>query len=289
MAAQGFWMRLLCICAKEDGYLLISGAKPTDEDLAFVTRQPVEMVGAWVAELERRGVFSRDRRGVIYSRRMVADLKLAAKNRANGKKGGNPSLRKDDGNPPSDNPPDNPPVKADKEEKREESSVSNETGAEAPSEDDRLIEGLRALSDPKKRAWDIARFVLNKRAGLNASRAGEIIGKWLRDHKLTPDELWEISEAAWKAGTRAPIPYMTQAAREAVVRRSTVDAPSERQQRAWMEDFVAKPNSWKRSDRGPKPGEDGCRIDAAIQLAHGVTPFGSAVLPFPPQQAGAAA
>lgn len=97
MAAQGFWMRLLCMCAKEDGFLMIGSRAPTIEELAFATRQSVGDVTAWLAELEAQKVFSRDRRKIIYSRRMVADTRKASTARANGKRGGNPSLRKDTG------------------------------------------------------------------------------------------------------------------------------------------------------------------------------------------------
>src|SRR5690606_30968443 len=67
-------------------------------------------------ELARWGVFSRDRRGCIYSRRMVRDAKKAAIARKNGKNGGNPSLRKTKGISASDN---QNPTKGDKPQKPE--------------------------------------------------------------------------------------------------------------------------------------------------------------------------
>jgi hypothetical protein len=83
--------------------------------LAGVTETECESL---LAELDRNGVFSRTRQGVIYSRRMVRDAKVANKNQENGKKGGNPSLRKTTGKSHWDNPPDKGEDKAQKPEAR---------------------------------------------------------------------------------------------------------------------------------------------------------------------------
>ena len=121
MAAQGFWMRLLCMAAKEGGYVVLKGKKPANaENLAYLHRQSVENVEAWLKELEENEVFSRDGEGRIYSRRMMRDAKIARRNQQNGKKGGNPSLRKDKGNHPWDNLAGDDGVKAEKETESEE-------------------------------------------------------------------------------------------------------------------------------------------------------------------------
>jgi hypothetical protein len=46
--------------------------------------------------------------------------------------------------------------------------------------------------------------------------------------------------------------------------------PSERQQRAWCRDFIEKPFQWKPHERGPRPGERGCRVSAAILAEFGL-------------------
>lgn len=94
LAAQGLWMRLLCVAAKSDpyGFILING---TDIGLTGVARLgsiAEDVAGVLLAELEANGVFSRDRRGRMFSRRMVKDHATREKNRKNGKKGGNPAL-----------------------------------------------------------------------------------------------------------------------------------------------------------------------------------------------------
>jgi len=108
--AQALWMRMLCVCAKSDGFLVISGEKLGASDMAKLTGWPVQDVRKWWEELKRWGVFSVEGRGKIYCRRMVRDAKRAQTARENGSHGGNPSLRKRARNPVSDNqnPTDDP-------------------------------------------------------------------------------------------------------------------------------------------------------------------------------------
>ena len=98
-AAQGFWMRMLCIAAAHDpiGYVAVAGKALDETALARLTGCPVSEVSCLIGELERNGVFSRDRLGRIYSRRMTADARKAAVARRNGHKGGNPTLLKQQG------------------------------------------------------------------------------------------------------------------------------------------------------------------------------------------------
>jgi hypothetical protein len=90
-AARGFWKDLLCIAGsnkKEYGFVSLNGRKLSDADLAKMTNGTESEVVSLIEELELNGVFSRDRRGVIYCRRMVR----SEKNRINGRLGGNPKL-----------------------------------------------------------------------------------------------------------------------------------------------------------------------------------------------------
>jgi len=107
LGAQGLWMRMLCVAAEADptGYVLVNGRALTASDLAQLTGAAEPEVSAHISELERNGVFSRDRRDRIYSRRMVRDARRRARARENGKLGGNPSLRKDEEKVESDNLP----------------------------------------------------------------------------------------------------------------------------------------------------------------------------------------
>lgn len=117
LAAQGLWMRLLCVAAKADpyGYVLINGCEIGVTGAARLGSVSEAEAATLMDELERNGVFSRDRKGRVFCRRMVKDDATRKKNAKNGKKGGNPALSVSGGKEKekdrSLNPPDNPPLK----------------------------------------------------------------------------------------------------------------------------------------------------------------------------------
>lgn len=81
LAAQGLWMRLLCIAAQGTpyGHVTINGIPPSMADLARLIRPrpKTSTVERLVIELERYGVADRGACGCLISRRMEADGKLA--------------------------------------------------------------------------------------------------------------------------------------------------------------------------------------------------------------------
>jgi hypothetical protein len=90
------WMRMLCIAAKASpiGYVTVNG-QPLD--LPVLARLCGCLEGeatVLIGELDRNGVFSRDRKGRIYNRRLVKDAQRMAVARENGKDGGNPEIRR---------------------------------------------------------------------------------------------------------------------------------------------------------------------------------------------------
>jgi len=117
-AAQGLWMRCLCIMAKANptGFLVVGGRPLSNTDLARLTGAPEAEVEALMTELDRNGVYSRDSKKRIYNRRMIRDQQKARTNRENGKQGGNPELCKSTTKTQPDNPPDKGPVKPQKPE-----------------------------------------------------------------------------------------------------------------------------------------------------------------------------
>lgn len=104
LAAQGLWMRMLCICAKGEpvGYLTIRGEPLDVTGIARAVGIPETEATPLLKEMDRWGVFSRDTKGRIYSRRIVRDEEKYNVARKHGEKGGNPSLK------PTLNPPDKP-------------------------------------------------------------------------------------------------------------------------------------------------------------------------------------
>jgi hypothetical protein len=103
LAAQGLWMRLLCIAhdATPRGYVLIDGRKPTAPELTRLVGVPDldgrlkphwRTLDALIKELCDARVCDLDPHGVIVNRRMIRDeaaYEVAVKS---GKLGGNPNL-----------------------------------------------------------------------------------------------------------------------------------------------------------------------------------------------------
>lgn len=128
LAARGLWVEMLALMhrSKSYGYLLVNGKPATDAQLAVQVGSLPDEVSELIGQLESEGVFSRDRRGWIYSRRMVRDARKARDSRENGKKGGNPNLCSEKENPTWDNPRDNGEVKAQIPEARKEKEEREE-------------------------------------------------------------------------------------------------------------------------------------------------------------------
>jgi hypothetical protein len=106
IAARGLWIEMLVLMhhSPDRGYLLTPlGAEITPATLARMLSITPDECAALLAELAAAGVFSRDDRGVIYSRRMIREQGTWEKCREAGKKGGNPKL-KPGGYPPGVNP-----------------------------------------------------------------------------------------------------------------------------------------------------------------------------------------
>jgi hypothetical protein len=99
-AARGLWMEMLCLMHEADPYgsLLVGGRQISNEQLAI--QAGIHPVADLLDELESAGVFSRDPNGTIFSRRMRRDEQRFEKDRANGKKGGNPVIMGRGVNPP---------------------------------------------------------------------------------------------------------------------------------------------------------------------------------------------
>ncbi|MFD2205802.1 hypothetical protein [Kiloniella antarctica] len=94
LCARGLWLEMICIMHEAGGYLEINGSPVSIPALAALSGTTTQEITGLLGELEEAGVFSRDRKGRLYSRRMLRDLKKASTARNNGRKGGNPALAK---------------------------------------------------------------------------------------------------------------------------------------------------------------------------------------------------
>lgn len=165
LAAQGLWMRMLCLMAKATpkGELRVGGEPCTVADLAIYVGQPEETVAALIEELERRGVFSRTRAGVIYNRRLRNDAKLSRIRSEAGAKGAaatNGKLRRNSSLPRQNSGKGS--GKSPAPEARSQNSVPNGTAVPA------------TLSE---RLWgDGLKYLL--RTGMVEDKARGQLGKW---------------------------------------------------------------------------------------------------------------
>jgi hypothetical protein len=127
IGARGLWAEMLCLMHEADprGHLLINGNTVTDQHLAVLCGVPLAECRRLIKELEAAGVFSRDG-GAIVSRRMCRDTAKAEEDKANGGKGGNPTLKA------GVNPPNNGSDKAKNLEARVVSSGSKEPSESRP-------------------------------------------------------------------------------------------------------------------------------------------------------------
>jgi hypothetical protein len=95
LAARGLWMEMLCLMheAVPRASLLVNGLPIDERQLAALCGVSVRDVVKCLDQLEAAGVFSREVNRTIYSRRMRRDEEKAERDKANGKGGGNPSLK----------------------------------------------------------------------------------------------------------------------------------------------------------------------------------------------------
>ena len=95
IAARGLWMEILCLMheATPRGSLLVNGLPVSGKQLAVLSGITPRELGILMDELEAAGVFSKEDNGTVYSRRIRRDVARAERDKANGKGGGNPSLK----------------------------------------------------------------------------------------------------------------------------------------------------------------------------------------------------
>lgn len=140
IGARGLWMEMLCLMheAVPRGSLLVNGKPVSDKQLASLAGTPLKDAIALIAEMEDAGVFSRDQDGTIFSRRMRRDDERAARDKANGGKGGNPKVK-------GVNPPPNPPVDDGVKAQKPEARVQNQESTLAREPDEAISISAQVL------------------------------------------------------------------------------------------------------------------------------------------------
>lgn len=184
LAAQGLWMRMLCIASAHEpiGYVAVAGKPLNETSLARLTGAQESEIASLLGELGDAGVYSRDAKGRIYSRRMIRDARKSAEAKKNGKLGGNPNLSKQTRISGEVKGQDNSEDKPQKPEAR--GSVDKSTGGEPP-------------ADPVKEMFDLGVALLTS-TGCTEKEARSLIGKW-RKTKLVGEVLTGLVECRARA------------------------------------------------------------------------------------------
>lgn len=254
LGAQGLWMRMLCIASAHDpiGYVAVAGRGLTETDLARLTGASESEVVSLLGELDRNGVFSRDRQCRIYSRRMVRDARKAATAKKNGKKGGNPTLCNNSKNPSSDNPPVKPQDKPQEPRaKSQSSSLRSEDGFDAfwsayPKRDG---------ANPRKPAEEAYRRALRRDDSENILRGAKLYAakNTVRSPYVAQAVTW-LNQDRWRDEIeKAPASLDRPAGYPLHI------PPPARAYELW------RAGLWQTTVWGPPPGETGCQIPDQIQ------------------------
>lgn len=187
--ARALWIECLCVMHKANpyGYLLVNGMMPSAAQLARIARLTLAEVEAGLTELEAAGVFSRTRRGIIYSRRMVRDARKAQTARQNGQNGGNPNLCKDRANPASDNPDLSPKSQSPDSQEKESRAAPSGAGDGAP---DPAPDPIPL--HPAKELFGSAREALIAATGKSDDTVRSAFGKALHKLGVPADELLDL-------------------------------------------------------------------------------------------------
>jgi hypothetical protein len=223
LSAQGLWMRMLCVAAEADpiGYVTVNGRALGVTDIARLAGVTETECESLLSELDRNGVFSRDNKQRIYSRRLVRDAKRAALARKNGKNGGNPRLC-----PNTENPrPDNPPLKGEvKPHKPLANSQVTNLSAAVP-----IAEGATAASSkPEEGPATAPAVAVGRRAAIilgvendpNWLGTYQVCSGWLAEGFDVEADIIPTISAVWErmraAGKPAPgtLKYFTKAIRQ---------------------------------------------------------------------------
>lgn len=212
LAAQGLWMRLLCICAKAEpyGYLAIAGQSLDEASIARAVGVSSSEVKTLMAELDQWGVFSRDSKGRIYSRRLVRDFKVSRQAMNNGLSGGNPTLCKTSTKVEGDNPPLNGGDKAPLKPRSQKPEAISQIELDQ-SGFDRFWEAYPRKEGkiPAKEKFDLALKKTTLEALLRALEAHKARWKERNDPQFIPHPRTWLNQERWLdefATKSSPIP-----------------------------------------------------------------------------------
>lgn len=220
LAARGLWTyHMLAIMAGASGYLAVEGRPITVKQLAALAGSPLAEVQHAYDELLQCNVFSVDRYGTPFNRRMVKAQKKAGSSRKNGQNGGRPKLLNTNGevdNKTYSEPTDNltPNLKDDPRAGGLQDFLLQDFSLEPknPSEESGVVVDLFPAAEPeppkKQYAFEGAVVRLNQRdldqwkasySRLDLVAELQARDDWLRDEAVAVQKKWFQSTSSWLA------------------------------------------------------------------------------------------
>lgn len=213
IAARGLWIEIMCLMneAEPYGHLIVNGVAPNDTQLSMLTATPGDQLPDLIAELEAQGVFSRNGKGVIYSRRMTRDEKKRRTSQKNGRNGGNPTLLNERKNSTQDNQnatevlnlplkvidqspetitPHSPPKGGNTRPSRQKVRFDEDVGISAEVETAYLEHRRKKKAPPTERAMTLLSEEIRKLKASHGFTADQIV-----DHAILKG--WTAFKASW--------------------------------------------------------------------------------------------
>lgn len=264
LAAQGLWMRMLCVCARHEpkGYLAINGNPLAVEDiarLAGVTETEAEIL---MEELDRNGVFSRNRSGCIYSRRMVRDEKRSKEGRKWKKQGLAQAAEKEgEKSAPSRGPTRGPSPHIPEARYQKDNIGAPAAGSSAKST---KVKGHSLPDDWKPCEKHFTAAVKLGRDTSWVQRQAEAMRNWALANAHQPNTRksdWDRAFLNWMDTSHERQRSSTGIATQSRPDASTVDWPLHVSR-------YQNGQTWP-SSLGPQPGYAGCRAPVDVLRAHG--------------------
>ncbi|MFS8037707.1 hypothetical protein ACI7BZ_12230 [Xanthobacter sp. AM11] len=270
MAARGLWMECLCIMheAKPYGHLLINGVAVEGDVLARMVGASADDVSVLMAELQKAGVLSVTRAGVVFSRRMVNDYGRAQKGSKAARKRWSQGAENSDENDRPNGYPNGTPITHMPEGRdniREKSSAGS-TGLE-PRKPRKV--GCLCPGDwmPKTTHFDLAKTLGRPPAWV--SEQAELMRNWSHANAHEPKARkanWDAALSNWLRSTKENEDKRF-GGRPPVVPFVPAEAPTSTDWTDHVRRF-ANGDTWPRV-LGPAPGYSGCRVPPPVLAEFG--------------------
>lgn len=290
LGARGLWIECMCIMheATPYGHLIINGRAVTDAQLAALAGTTPDQIAALLNELETAGVFSRNRNGAIYSRRMTRDEKKRKDGEKTQKNGTLPTSRRGrqvsektgrKSPPPEvvvgvvDQPPSTQKPEA-REELTIEAGASMGTAGAAPAkttagddqsdEPDETAPRKPAEQQPTEQelVWGEGLDWIAAASGRAKSSLRSMVGRWCRDYGAA-DVLTVIASCRTQSPPiPAPVPWIEAALKHRKQANDRNRPPQRAAQRnGWLQLANEKLGSPTADQAGGSAGWDGASFD----------------------------